>query len=143
MYLFAWPSPVRGGIGSPHAIELPFVFGNLEANGVVKLTGPGKEREALSRVVQRAWVSFAKCGNPEHDELPAWPAYDMASRATMVFDQRCQVEDDPLGPERLAWDGVPFDGQHPSLDMLPSTWDFIVAVILRPSVLIAGMIFSF
>jgi para-nitrobenzyl esterase len=140
MYLFAWPSPVRGGIGSPHAIELPFVFGNLDANGVVNLTGPGKEREAVSKVAQRAWVSFALCSSPEHDDLPTWPAYDTVTRATMVFDQQCRVENDPLGRERLAWGDVPFYGQHPPLDTLPTASDFLMSVLLRPFVLIAGLI---
>ena len=40
MYLFAWRTPVRGGrLGSPHAVDVPFVFGNLHASGVELYTG--------------------------------------------------------------------------------------------------------
>jgi para-nitrobenzyl esterase len=38
--------------------------------------------------------------------LPPWPAYDETSRATMIFDLPCRVENDPRREERLVWDGM-------------------------------------
>jgi para-nitrobenzyl esterase len=50
-----------------------------------------------------AWTAFARTGSPDHKGMPAWPAYDPASRSTMVFDDQVEVVDDPLGSDRLAW----------------------------------------
>jgi para-nitrobenzyl esterase len=52
MYLFAWKTPVLGGrLGAPHAVEIPFVFGNLNARGVNLYTGNGEDRRPLSNLV--------------------------------------------------------------------------------------------
>jgi para-nitrobenzyl esterase len=124
MYLFAWETPVRGGrLGSPHAVELPFVFGNLGANGVAELIGHDldrqAEREALTAAVQGAWITFARTGDPSHAGLPPWPEYETDHRRTLVFDTPCLVRADPLGAERSVWGSVPFDGASPSLEELP------------------------
>jgi para-nitrobenzyl esterase len=47
-----------------------------------------------------AWVQFARTGNPGHSGLPRWPAYTAERRATMVFDNRCEVRSNPEGPGR-------------------------------------------
>jgi para-nitrobenzyl esterase len=124
MYLFAWETPVQGGrLGSPHAVELPFVFGNLDAKGVSELIGDDlerqAERQALSEVVQGAWISFARTGNPYHAGLPSWPAYEPEHRHTLVFDAPSFVQPDPMGTERSVWGDVPFDGVTPSIEELP------------------------
>jgi para-nitrobenzyl esterase len=41
-----------------------------------------------------AWASFAWTGNPSTATLE-WPAYDLASRATMAFDGESRVENNP------------------------------------------------
>lgn len=53
-----------------------------------------------------AWATFAWTGNPSHEGIGAWPAYDLESRATMIFDVPGRVENDPGRAERLAWDQV-------------------------------------
>jgi para-nitrobenzyl esterase len=118
MYLFAWETPVQDGrLGSPHAVELPFVFGNLDAKGVRELIGDDPrhqaERQALTEAVQGAWIAFARTGSPEHSGLPPWPAYELENRCTLVFDTFCAVQADPLGAERSAWGDAPFDGVMP------------------------------
>jgi para-nitrobenzyl esterase len=123
MYLFAWETPVQDGrLGSPHAGELPFVFGNLDANGVSELIGKDPERQAerqvLVEAVQGAWIAFARTGNPSHPGLPPWPAYEPQNRHTLVFDRLCEVQTDPLGTERSVWGDVPFDGVTPSIEDL-------------------------
>jgi para-nitrobenzyl esterase len=125
MYLFAWETPVRDGrLGSPHAVELPFVFGNLDAKGVSELIGNDLERQverqALAEVVQGAWIAFARTGNPYHAGLPSWPAYEPEHRHTLVFDTPSFVQSDPMGTERSVWGDVPFDGVTPSIEELPS-----------------------
>jgi para-nitrobenzyl esterase len=123
MYLFAWETPVLDGrLGSPHAVELPFVFGNLDANGVSELIGKGPDRQAerqsLTEAVQGAWIAFARTGNPSHPGLPPWPAYETRNRHTLVFDRLCEVQADPLATERSVWGDIPFDGVTPSLEDL-------------------------
>ena len=77
MYLFTRPSPVQGGrLGAAHAMDIPFVFGTIDAPGVDQLIGDGPDRAALSRAMQDAWIAFAKTGDPSHAEVPAWPRWD-------------------------------------------------------------------
>jgi para-nitrobenzyl esterase len=101
VYLFTWETPVLGGrLKSCHALEIPFVFDTLSATG---LTGDGAERATLADRMSRAWLAFARSGNPNHAGLPQWPAYSAATRPTMIFDRECKVTNDPLGEERKAW----------------------------------------
>ena len=48
----------------------------------------------------------ARSLEPGHAEIPAWPAYDIAQRATLIFDRTCELAHAPLDAERAAWDGV-------------------------------------
>ena len=106
-YLFTWPSPFMGGaLGACHALELPFVFGTLGHPMLRPLAGKGPVAEALAARVQDAWIAFARTGDPSHGGLGAWPAYDAATRATMILDRECRVEAAPREPERAVWDAV-------------------------------------
>jgi para-nitrobenzyl esterase len=58
--------------------------------------------------MSRAWIAFARSGNPNTDGLPAWPAFDLQRRATMVFDNESRVIDDPRGRERRLFGQVPY-----------------------------------
>ena len=71
-----------------------------------KFAGKGPEAEALSARMMDAWIAFARSGQPGHAALPAWPGYDTAGRATLVFDRQCELASAPLDAERAAWDGV-------------------------------------
>jgi para-nitrobenzyl esterase len=57
--------------------------------------------------MSRAWAAFARTGHPGHDEIPAWPAYDLETRATMWLDADCKVVNDPWREERLVWGDAP------------------------------------
>jgi para-nitrobenzyl esterase len=106
-YFFTWSSPARRGtLGACHALELPFVFGTLDAPTMDRFAGKGPEAEALSARMMDAWIAFARNREPGHSEIPAWPAYDAAKRATLVFDRACELAHAPLDAERAAWDGV-------------------------------------
>ncbi|MFP6616971.1 MAG: carboxylesterase/lipase family protein [Candidatus Hydrogenedentota bacterium] len=121
MYLFAWPSPAVGGsLGTPHAIEQPFVFGTLDSPFAKVFLAGGEGLESLSTRVQDAWIAFAKAGDPNHPGLPHWPAYNADSRSVMRFDTECTTLSDPLGDIRRQWDGVPFDGISPPVGIRPS-----------------------
>jgi para-nitrobenzyl esterase len=71
-----------------------------DGNLCVNLTGGGPDALALAERVSRAWVSFARHGDPNHSGLPRWSPYTAAQRATMVFDTQCEVRNDPDGEGR-------------------------------------------
>jgi para-nitrobenzyl esterase len=90
MYMFTWQSPVFDGkYKSLHCMELPFVFDNVESAN--QMTGGGPEAHALAEKMSRAWLNFAKTGNPNHEGLPQWEAYDLENTTTMFFDNACSV----------------------------------------------------
>jgi len=102
LYLFAWRSPALDGkLGSPHTVEIPFVFDNTDIPKVMTAGGP--EVKALAAKVSEAWIQFARTGNPNHKGLPHWPAYTSQERATMVFDNTCKVVNDFGGEARKLW----------------------------------------
>src|SRR6266851_2464890 len=101
MYMFAWETPVLGGrLKAPHALEIPFVFDTLAVSAIA---GDGPERFPLADRMSKAWLAFARSGDPNHGGLPKWPAYSIEERATMIFDNECKIERDPQHEERLAW----------------------------------------
>ena len=87
-----------GKLRAFHTIEIPFVFGNLDAGK--PMTGTGEDRQALSDRMSNAWVAFARTGDPNHTGLPHWPAFSNQERATMIFNDECKVLNDPNGEER-------------------------------------------
>ncbi|MCU1455860.1 MAG: Carboxylesterase type, partial [Acidimicrobiales bacterium] len=109
VYLFTYPTPAFGGLlRSAHALEIPFVFDNLDAQGVWRFVGEiTPAHRALASAMADAWVAFARDGLPAAPGLPDWPAYDLEQRPTMRFDiDACVVVDDPWGAERALWDGI-------------------------------------
>jgi para-nitrobenzyl esterase len=104
LYEFHWESPaIPAGVGAHHAIELPFVYDGLEQMAAFDPAGRlqlgDNPPAALAATMHRAWIAFATTGDP------GWPAHDLGTRATMVFDETSAVVDDVAAPERLAWNG--------------------------------------
>jgi para-nitrobenzyl esterase len=98
-YYFRWYSPVRGGVlRAMHTMDIPFVFENYEMASPE--VGSGPELKPLGDRMAGAWVAFATTGNPGHRLIPTWPAYDTASRATMLIDNDWSVVNDPYGDEK-------------------------------------------
>jgi para-nitrobenzyl esterase len=103
-YLFTWPSPLMDGIlGSCHALEIPFMFGNFDGP-LGGLAGAGDDANGLSAKMRASWLGFVRNGNPNHDGLPEWQPYTAATRQTMRLDRTCALESDPMSPERRAWE---------------------------------------
>jgi para-nitrobenzyl esterase len=93
-YIYAWRTPVLDGRPGPfHGAEIAFTFDNAELCD--HYTGGSAEAIVLSKQVSTAWTSFARTGNPNHNDLPPWPKYTSEHRATMQFDTPCEVRNDP------------------------------------------------
>jgi para-nitrobenzyl esterase len=101
VYLFTWATPVvEGKLGSCHALEIPFVFDNLDKT---RLTGDSPTRGVLADAMSRAWIEFAYKDDPNHAGIPHWPTYNSSERPTLIFDLLCRVANDPFAAERKAW----------------------------------------
>jgi para-nitrobenzyl esterase len=104
-YYFTWRTPVRDGmLRTPHTLDIPFVFDNVDA--ARSITGNGQDRYALAAKMSSAWVAFARSGDPNHKALPNWPAYKSDRRATMIFNNECKIVEDPYREERLAMNSL-------------------------------------
>jgi para-nitrobenzyl esterase len=104
-YRFDWETPEGGGhMRSPHTVEIPFVFNNINVAGPLISKMP--EAQALAGKVSAAWVAFARTGNPNTTGLPKWPAYSAAARDTMLFNNTSRVEQDPDRVARLVMEQV-------------------------------------
>ena len=101
MYYLNWHTPVNGGKWmSPHLLDLPFVFRNLEQ--CVALIGQGDQQRELMERMSSAWVAFAKTGNPSNHKTGYWPDYNVSQRATMIFDGKSQAAFTPDEEDRIA-----------------------------------------
>ena len=94
MYLFSWQTPVLDGRPRAfHCAEIPFVFYNTDVSTFA--TGGTAEARELAAKVSDAWINFARKGDPNHSGLPNWPAYHAESGPVMIFDNTCEVKNDP------------------------------------------------
>jgi para-nitrobenzyl esterase len=101
LYYFTWETAVQGGrLKSPHTMEIPFAFDNVQIS--TRMTGGGADAVALADKVSDAWIAFARTGDPNTPKLPHWPAYGADNRATMVINNVSRVVNDPLREQRLA-----------------------------------------
>jgi para-nitrobenzyl esterase len=104
-YLFTWESPaMRGALGACHALEIPFVFGNLQTPGMARFAGSGPAAETLSESMMDAWLAFARTGDPSHAGIGEWPTYNRSRRATMIFGSDSHLDNAPYDQERLMWE---------------------------------------
>jgi para-nitrobenzyl esterase len=105
MYLFAWETPVGGGrMLAHHALEITFAFDNVVK--VPAMSGGGAGAATLADKMSDAWIVFARGGDPNNGKLPGWHAYEIGERATMVFDDVCEVVWDPHGAVSKLWGTV-------------------------------------
>ena len=104
-YVFDWPAP-EPGLRACHAIDIPFVFGTLGAQGFDPLSPSTPETEAIGRTMRKAWTDFAHGRPPGGTGEPGWPRYDGTRRATRFFGSQDRVEDDPMSDQRKLWQGA-------------------------------------
>lgn len=92
VYRFNWGSPNEDGLsplpgsfgatlGAHHGLEIPFVLGNWEkwvdprGEGIFFVPENALGRENLSGVIMTYFAAFARSGNPNGDNLPAWEPF--------------------------------------------------------------------
>jgi para-nitrobenzyl esterase len=98
LYNFNWETPVAG-LKSPHTLEIPFVFHNIDL--AKPLVGDGPETGPLADKVCDTWVAFARAGDPSTPALPKWLPFTKKDRYTMLFNNESAVEKDPVREQRL------------------------------------------
>lgn len=101
LYYFNWFSPVHENrMGSYHTLDIPFVFNNVDV--AASMTGAAPERYQLAHVMSAAWAAFARSGDPNHADMPYWPAFNPDQYPTLVFGNEVAMINDPNREERLA-----------------------------------------
>ncbi len=84
VYMYLWKVPsTRDNMykSAVHAIELAYVFNNLEDDIYA-----GEVDEATAAKAQEAWINFAKSSDPSIEGVE-WQKYDATDRYTMVIDK--------------------------------------------------------
>ena len=107
MYQFEFGSQLfESALGACHALEIPFVFGTLSDPFGAAFVAESPAAQRLSAAMLRAWVGFARDGEPNHAGLPEWPAYDVRQRATLRLADQPELVYDPLSELRQFWDAL-------------------------------------
>lgn len=77
---------------APHGADIPLVFGTYDDPAA----------RPVSEAMMRAFVAFARTGNP------GWPPYEPSRRQTMMFDTVPSVVSDPRRQERELFATIPY-----------------------------------
>lgn len=80
-------------LGSPHTIELPFIFGTL--NIAKDAIDQSTINHKVMQEMMLCWSHFAYTGKP-YIKGVNWPAYNNKTRETMVFDKSNELVKDPF-----------------------------------------------
>ncbi len=93
-YVYAWHTPMLDGRPRAfHSSEISFVFNNAVL--CENYSGLLPEALELAGNMNRAWIHFARSGDPNHSGLPPWPVFAADKRPTMYFDTPCTVRNRP------------------------------------------------
>src|SRR5690625_417493 len=104
MYRFDWESPVfDGGLKATHAMEIPFVWNNINKPGMERLIGDFPDQN-IAKQMHQSWIAFAHNGSPNTQFSPDWEPYNVETRPTMLFNVESKVAYDQDKDERLIWE---------------------------------------
>jgi para-nitrobenzyl esterase len=112
MYQLVYPSAEKWPwtdypMGSPHASD---IFMKFNTPDVVSAADPmlsidqTPARFKTAANMSTLWATFARTSRPAAPGQPAWPAYTLSERGTMLIDAQCRVVNDPNPEERLFWE---------------------------------------
>jgi para-nitrobenzyl esterase len=106
LYQLMWNTPVMDGLlRSPHSLDLPMIFDIAMGERWKPYTGAVPAADRVAKAMSRAWVEFARSGDPGTSEL-AWPDYSLRRRDVMLFDEDSTFALDAFRETRLFWDDV-------------------------------------
>ena len=77
-------------------MDVPFVFDNLAADGVHRITG-SQAPPQLAAQMHAAWISFARTGDP------GWRPFGTDYPVFVFRESGGTLELDPRGDERTIW----------------------------------------
>ena len=86
-YMFSVDFDYDDGKPAWHCSDIPFAFHNCDKHAVCNIEGV---TDRLEDQVSRAYINFARYGDPNNDKLPRWDAFTPQNKATMVFDVKCE-----------------------------------------------------
>lgn len=90
--------------GTPHGMEIPYVFGIPAAIVRDKVTDTDKE---MAKLASAYWVAFAKTGDPNGESRPAWPRHNPSVDKLINFTNGgIVVGPDPLKARLDLWQKV-------------------------------------
>lgn len=111
--------------GAPHASELPFLFGTLDARYGADVT---PQDRTMGQVFRRYIVNFVKTGNPNGRRLPTWPEFGQARSQVMMFtpNNGAVMQADPW-QERLDLVEQVADAQMPTAtgQLASTSWQLV------------------
>lgn len=98
LYWFTWATPVfDGALGCCHALDLPFLFSNLDKPNIELFTGSDSERPLISEHFTSELISFAKTGEV------SWPQFADDQPFTLRIDVEKTIFNDPETELRVRW----------------------------------------
>ncbi|MEO5944493.1 MAG: carboxylesterase family protein [Ferruginibacter sp.] len=91
----------KAGYGSPHGQEVAYVFNNLDLKNPQTTTTD----IALSESMATYWTNFAKYGNPNSKDVPAWPAFTITDPSVMYLGPTPHIGPVPSAESLKVLDG--------------------------------------
>ena len=81
--------PFLAGLRAAHFLDEPLLWGNPELlEGFDAADYEFTQRDAaLSATMATYWTNFARSGDPNGDDVPAWPAFDATGELVQVLDE--------------------------------------------------------
>ena len=99
MYWFTHPSSAFGGrFGSCHALDLPFAFSTLDAEGATVFTGDSPDHTVVAERFGHELISLATHGHP------SWAQYGLDMRHTLEISAQPSLLSDPEADIRMLFE---------------------------------------
>lgn len=107
-YTFTRPTQLaNGSLGAIHAMEICYVFGNLNYPGIEEFSAtsqPGATE--LAAEMMQHWINFASNGKPGHVRND-WEAFEESQRNAMFFGELSGMRCDHWQSKDRVWKKVP------------------------------------
>ena len=109
--VYAMNYPIFGGVTSIHTGGcLPYLFNNVDKINIL-IAGNETAAAEMARIASTYLCNFARTGDPNGQNLPEWPAFDLENGYTLIMDDPCEARPyhdqklldliDPLGEATL------------------------------------------